>query len=406
MPFRVLSLDGGGAWALIEVRALIELYGKATTGHEVLKNFDLAAANSGGSLVLAGLIENLSLADIAQYFLDEAKRRSIFSPTRMVADDILRALTKLGPKYSTSAKLPAIELLLPTTGDAPFAGSADGLPGPGGSAVHLLIVGFDYDRNRAVFFRSAPARGPQWGDGQPTGVTLAQAVHASTNAPLNYFDAPAAFPQSIDRYWDGGITGCNNPSLVAVTEAIVLGAAAKDIHVLTLGSGSVFLPLAPLGAPGSPLEAQRTPSSLANDLTKLASAILDDPPDAATFIAHAITGGSEGVPPPATSRLVRMSPLVTPLPDDAGGWKPPQGMSIDEFRYICSIGMDAVQQIDIEYVDTYCDAWLNDLAPNQPIRMTSEPYDPWNPEIGYAKFSEAAAAWQMLFPRTDAVPTV
>src|SRR4051794_26260797 len=44
MAFRILSLDGGGSWALIQVRALIELCGEATQGHEVLRQFDLAAA--------------------------------------------------------------------------------------------------------------------------------------------------------------------------------------------------------------------------------------------------------------------------------------------------------------------------------------------------------------------------
>ncbi len=34
MAYRILSLDGG-AWALIEVRALIALYDAGTTGHEV-----------------------------------------------------------------------------------------------------------------------------------------------------------------------------------------------------------------------------------------------------------------------------------------------------------------------------------------------------------------------------------
>ena len=61
MTFKSLSLDGGGAWALIEVRTLMKLYGDDATGHDVLKNFDLVAANSGGSLVLAGLVEGLSL---------------------------------------------------------------------------------------------------------------------------------------------------------------------------------------------------------------------------------------------------------------------------------------------------------------------------------------------------------
>src|SRR5271165_1381203 len=188
MAFRILSLDGGGTWSLIQVRALINLYGPTTTGHEVLRNFDLAAANSAGSLVLAGLVENLALSDIAQYFLDENKRRSIFSPTTSIGDDALRAVLGFGPQFSARAKLPAIERLLPKTGDALLAGSMKDVKGPGGSPVHLLIVGFDYDSNRAVFFRSAPAGSPAWGDGEPATVTLAAAVHASTNAPVNYFD--------------------------------------------------------------------------------------------------------------------------------------------------------------------------------------------------------------------------
>jgi uncharacterized protein len=44
MEFRILSLDGGGAWALIEVRTLIKLYSETTTGHQILKDFDLVAA--------------------------------------------------------------------------------------------------------------------------------------------------------------------------------------------------------------------------------------------------------------------------------------------------------------------------------------------------------------------------
>ena len=47
MPYRILTLDGGGAWALIEVKALIDLFGGATRGNEVLAAFDLVAANSG-----------------------------------------------------------------------------------------------------------------------------------------------------------------------------------------------------------------------------------------------------------------------------------------------------------------------------------------------------------------------
>jgi hypothetical protein len=401
MPFQVLSLDGGGAWALIQVRTLMTLYGKNATGHQVLASFDLVAANSGGSLVLAGLIEDLPLSEILKYFMQEDKRRSIFSPTTNVGDEVLRAILHMGPKYSASAKLPAIERLLPKTGDAPLEDSMKAVIGPNGSPVHLLIVGFDYDRNRAVFFRSAPAGSPEWGDGQPADVTLAGAVHASTNAPVNYFDAPAALPLAPDRYWDGGISGCNNPALVALVEAIVLGHSLQDIHILTLGTGTVSLPLAPVGAPPAPLEAPRLDSSLPTDLKKLATAILDDPPDAATFIAHAMTGGNAGLQPPVVSRVVRMSPLIAPFLSK-GKWTPPKGWSFAQFQYLCNIDMDAVVQTEITFINDYCTFWLEDRAPNQPIRANGETFDPRNPEIGYAKFSQAKTAWQALFPQVTA----
>jgi hypothetical protein len=398
MPFRVLTLDGGGAWALIEVRALINLYGENTTGHQVLSNFDLVAANSGGGLVLAGLVEDLPLQAILQYFMDEDKRRSIFSPTKNVVDEALEAVLHFGPKYSASAKLPAIERLLPNTGDNPLEDSMKKVIGPTGSPVHLLIVGFDYDRSRAVFFRSAPAGRPGWGDGQPADITLAGAVHSSTNAPVNYFDAPATLPGSDDQYWDGGIAGCNNPAVIAVIEAVVLGHAPQEIRVLALGTGTVSLPLAPGETPASPLEMPRPASSLLTDLKKLAGAILDDPPDAATFIAHAITGGNAGLQAPLQSRVVRMSPLMSPFPNKKARWVPPTGWSVARFLHLCNIDMDAVVQNEVAFINDYCTSWLNDLAPNQPIRPNGGTFDPRNPEIGYAKFSEAKAAWHELFP--------
>lgn len=395
MAFQILSLDGGGTWALIEVRALMNLYGNNATGHDVLKHFDLVAANSGGSLVLAGLVENLPLSEILDYFKDESKRRAIFAPTTKVGDQVLEATIHMGPKYSASAKLPAIEHLLPATGTKKLDGIANAVLGPNGKPPHLLIVGFDYDSNRAVFFRSAQAGGPAWGEGAPATVTLAEAVHASTNAPVNFFDGPALLPLDIDRYWDGGITGCNNPSLVAVVEAITLGQGPQSIHVLSLGTASVSLPLAAPGAPSSPFTAPRASPSLLADLNKLATAILDDPPDAATFIVHAITGGSQGVSAPASSRIVRMSPLISPTPG-ADGWLPPQGMSAAIFQYMCGIGMDALSDFDITYIDTYCTAWLKDDAPNQPIRPNGKTFDPWTPELDYPKFSAAKAAWEKL----------
>jgi hypothetical protein len=398
MPFRVLTLDGGGAWALIEVRTLIDLYGENATGHEVLQNFDLVAANSGGSIVLAGLVEDLPLLQIAQYFLDERNRRSIFSPTTKPLDAILGQIG-IGPKYSASNKLPALQALLPNSGAKLLDGIMSGVDGPSGKPVHLLIVGFDYDLNSAVFFRSAPAGSKgDWGEGQPAEVTLAGAVHASTNAPVLFFDAPADLPNAQDEFWDGGITGCNNPAVIGVVEAIVLGNSPQNIVVLALGTGHVSLPLAAPGERSDELEMPRMRSSPSGDLKKLAGAILDDPPDAATFIAHVVTSGKAALEPPAISRVVRMNPLVSPTPlMEEHEYRLPSGWTISEFLKLAQTDMDAVAQDDIERIDRYCATWLQGNAPNQAIRASSTKFDPWGPEIGYAKFDEAKAAWSQLF---------
>lgn len=83
--------------------------------------------------------------------------------------------------------------------------------------------------------------------------------------------------------------------MVAVTEAVVLGQHPNDIVALSLGTGSVLLPVAGPGAPSSPYLTQRDRPGLGGDIKKLTMSILDDPPDAATFVAHVVTGDSAGV---------------------------------------------------------------------------------------------------------------
>jgi hypothetical protein len=63
---KVLSLDGGGSWALIQARALEKIFTPETRGHELLRHFDLVVANSGGSLVAAGLAGDLAPASCSR----------------------------------------------------------------------------------------------------------------------------------------------------------------------------------------------------------------------------------------------------------------------------------------------------------------------------------------------------
>src|SRR4051812_33583062 len=233
--YRILSLDGGGCWALIQARALQEIYGDAP-GHEILADFDLCAANSGGSIVLACLVENLRPSQIVAFFMDERRRRGVFVELPWYKR-ITRVL-ELGPKYDAAAKLGGLREAFPAAASLLVTELPDHVRA-NGHAPQFLITSFDYDRLRAIFFRSninsAAASGP------PAYVPrLDEAVSASCNAPVNYFDAPVTYGPL--RCWDGGIGGNNNPVLGAVIEAKANGVTGP-ISILSLGTGSVRLPL-------------------------------------------------------------------------------------------------------------------------------------------------------------------
>ena len=400
MAYRVLSLDGGGCWALVEVMALIRLYGETTPGHAVLADFDLAAGNSGGAIVLGALLENLTLAQIRDYFLNPTEREALFTPGGSVADKVLN-FAHIGPKYATEPKLHALKRLLPTAGSQPLADLPAKLVGPQGAPLRVLIVGFDYDHDRAVFFRSHATDAPAWGSGDHAGrVTLAEAIHASSTPPVNYFDSPATLPSTPGRFWDGGITGQNNPVLAAVVEAIQCGAAREEIIALSLGTGTVCLPDPQHPGAARVYEAVRPDQTLINDVAKLARAVLDDPPDAASFLAHVMTQTAQTqVQHGQISRIVRMSPLIAPL-GKPGGWTLPGGFDDQQFSALVKLPMDATAQPDVLAILALATAWLNGQVSNQAIRMN---HDGWIWELGHAWAADAMAAWRALCSPPPAV---
>ena len=413
--FRILSLDGGGSWALIQVRTLIDLYsqrgdGTDVTGHQILRKFDLIAANSGGAITLGGLTLNLTLDQLLNLFMGEKRRKQIFVAASFFEDPIahLTGLAGIGPKYSARAKLVGLRTILGPAGDQ----LVRNIPQSVGNSVNnrapqFVFCAFDYDINREVFFRSdtnslAGSRGAK-GD-----ITIAEAVHASSNAPVNYFDAPAQGPNNR-RYWDGAIGGYNNPVLAGVIEALANAAAYNtdrdSIHVLSIGTGNVALPLA-RGVPGEDHDLVVHPghSTIPNDLKKLATSIVDDPPDAATFHAHILLNGhvpSPNDPLPVISPIVRLNPLIQPIPG-AGNipWVFPNqldGRPMDrtEFAAIRDLDMDAVEQPDVVRISNLCNLWFADNVPNQPIRANSHDL---TPEIGHGRYKIAKQAALQLFP--------
>jgi hypothetical protein len=179
-----------------------------------------------------------------------------------------------------------------------------------------------------------------------------------------------------------------------VTEAIAKGQKAADIVALSLGTATVALPWPKPGETPSPYLTSKAEAGIVPDLRKLATSILDDPPDIATYLAHVMTGGGDGLNrPPADSRIVRMNPLISPVKNAAQQWSAPASMTSAQFAYLAKLDMDAVEQAQVDAISRYADLWLKNEALNQPIRMNGDTLDR---ELGQSRFSDATAAWNAI----------
>jgi uncharacterized protein len=211
-PYRILCLDGGGRWSLISVMALQKVFGERALGHEVLASFDLVAANSGGSIVLGALAENMPLDRLLDFFQTSnllVPKEPWFAPGHFY-HWLTRLLLRLGPKYDTHKKLSALLKLMPDFGAVKLTEVPQRIQEANGQLTHFLIVGFDYDWKRAKFFRSnADSLASSSG---PTHSTLAEAIHASSTAPVNYFNAPRGYPAA-----SLAVTGSGTGPLPATT---------------------------------------------------------------------------------------------------------------------------------------------------------------------------------------------
>ena len=282
MVHRILSLDGGGAWAMLEAMCLADMFDDAP-GHQILSQFDLAVANSGGSIVLGGLAENLRPSDMIALFKNASDRTAIFSRLSWFQRQL--SALPVFPRYSTERKLEGLKKAFGPLGDRPLSSfsGAGWIKGPNGADTRLLIVALDYDSLRARFFRSYSTPHGATADDIP----LVEAVHASTDAPVEFFDQPT--DSGGHRYWDGAMAGMNNPLLAAVIDLLGDGVAASDLIALSIGTGTTKL--APATAVPPPPDDLAQPTADAGVLTNVklaASCILDDPPDSATFSTHII----------------------------------------------------------------------------------------------------------------------
>ncbi|MDS4040732.1 MAG: patatin-like phospholipase family protein [Candidatus Competibacter sp.] len=423
-PFRILSLDGGGTFALIQAKVLADLF-PGEDGHRVLSHFDLISACSGGAIVAAALIEGYAPREIFGLFDNPDNRHALFGRLPWYRS-LLQLLTgvfspsnSVGQRFSTDGKLEFLQRILPKMGGTSLQ-DLHGMVNDSlaalraqraepGRPTSFLFVTYDFDRDRARMMRSNVASPAASFPHRQQRATLAEAVHASSTAPINWFDKPAEFDGC--RFWDGAMTGYNNPVLAGVVEAIALGVPRRDIGVLSLGTSTVFLP--EYGTQGIPsaLCRPRAKTGFLPELVKVGKTIIADPPDAHTFIAHLMLDG--GLPhdvsccPYTNTSVVRMNPVIQPVIDRATGeWSVPSGWSSEDFRRLAEMDISASEQNDVDLIKRLCDDWLRDGWHNQPVRgcgtwASPSPHSPLANtdrlcEIGHRWYSDARSAWMAL----------
>lgn len=412
MVYKILSLDGGGSWNLLQAKALKDIYGGATAGRDVLRNFDLAVANSGGSLVLAGLMLDRTPDQMIELVLDKTK--DIFQSSG-IGDFILRHLGLPVPQFSTKKKRQGLDQALAAVGTMPGAGAlamqewgATKAPkGPNGDPVKALITAFDYDRERATFFRTFDSAG----GGKASACFLLDVINASSNAPVVYFDEPAEFEdpstgnKTKNRYWDGAIGGYNNPVMAGLTEVLAQGGKTrvdpKDIRVLAIGTANTRLAPPDAVAADPRLLAKRKSPGLVTDIRLAGGSVLDDPPDAANYVAFTVL--SKGLPTPApqpdkaidSGSFVRLNPMLQPKWNPAlKRWDPPAAYPDDArlktFDRLANLSLAATDPKDLKAIEALFDFWKGGDVPNQPVLADRDTFEL---SIGDPTYAAAKARW-------------
>jgi hypothetical protein len=383
MSYKILALDGGANWSLLQCMALEALY-PGVRGHQILERFNLVAANSGGSLVLARLLKNQTPKEILATFDHPNSPTSLFVKLPLLAR--LPSLIGLGPIFSTAKKRERIAEALGAIGHLSMRNLAT-LFSNSTKAPKIVVVGFDYDQLRAAFFRSFDTKAGTLA----SNLSLTDAINASSTAPVAFFDKPAVAGERL--YWDGAIGGYNNPVMAAMVEAFTDGATASDIVVLSLGTAATRrVPLdhdvrhGPRG-----FFVSRDRACLLTDIRKLAGSILAEPPDAAGYAAY-VSLGNAVVPSAARpATLVRLNPSLQPvLSGDGNSWTAPHGVSCDELQALMNLPAGLLADKTVAMIKALGGKWIDGFIPNEPIRYGH------NLEclIGDATFPAGRKHWQ------------
>jgi len=222
-PFRILCLDGGGVRGLVEIEILTRL--EAITKQHPDDLFDLIVGTSTGGILATALRQRLPLAKCKELYIHLATYlfgKTYYTYYLESGARFLRAWSTGGDWYSSSYLAQIINERL--QGAKAFKDNTGGKP--------TAVVSVDASSGQEHMFRSydVPNAATIFPHGS-TAHTTTEVLRATSSAPT--FFSPITLDGKV--YEDGGV-GYNNPSLLAMCEALRTHSPG-NITLVSLGTG-------------------------------------------------------------------------------------------------------------------------------------------------------------------------
>jgi len=230
-PFRVLSIDGGGMRGVYAVAFLDALSKKVKNryGYDEIdlgKGFDLIAGTSTGGIIAAGLAAGKTASEILKFYKEEGPK--IFRVSTPPSSIGIWFWTLRNLLSSANNNEPLIDALTKVFGNE----TLEEVYTRRGIALCMPSIAMS-DHSCSVF--KTPHH-PQDGFQRDNQIKVSDACLATSAAPVilpiaSIFDSTKDINSS---YVDGGLCA-NNPTLIALTEALML-AEGRPIEIVSIGT--------------------------------------------------------------------------------------------------------------------------------------------------------------------------
>ncbi|MEL6457860.1 MAG: patatin-like phospholipase family protein [Cyanobacteria bacterium J06621_15] len=215
MPFRILSLDGGGVRGIVAAKMLANI--EKQINQPLNQYFDLIVGTSTGSIVAAAIATGRSCDDIVEFF--QFQSSSIFPYQSLFSLQRFPLILKYGvsaPKYSDNN---LIQVLKGAFGETKLLDI--------GTSPRLLVVAYDTIERNPIIFKS-------WRPDKPYGnVPLWEVCVSSASAPT-YFPA-----HKIDKRVIGNAKDASINTIIFSENESTVDAVYENAEIrITDGKGS------------------------------------------------------------------------------------------------------------------------------------------------------------------------